>query len=51
MNATAWAGQLAAPLALVAGLLTCFWGYRILKITLGITGFIVGMAAGSSFGL
>jgi Domain of unknown function (DUF4203) len=51
MNATAWAGQLAAPLALVAGLLTCFWGYRILKITLGITGFLVGMAAGSSLGL
>jgi hypothetical protein len=51
MNATAWAGQLAAPLALVAGLLTCFWGYRILKITLGITGFIFGIAAGSSFGL
>ena len=51
MNATAWAGQLAPPLALVAGLLTCFWGYRILKITLGITGFIFGIAAGSSFGL
>jgi hypothetical protein len=51
MNFTDWAGQLAAPLALVAGFLTCFWGYRILKITLGITGFIVGMAGGSSFGL
>lgn len=51
MNATVWAGQLAAPLAVAAGIFICFCGYRILKLTLGITGFILGAAAGWSFGL
>ena len=44
MNNYAWAGQITAPLAVAAGVLICFWGYRILKLTLGITGFIAGAA-------
>ena len=51
MNDIAWAGQLAAPTALAAGLLTCFLGYRLLKVTLGITGFIIGMAGGWALGM
>jgi hypothetical protein len=38
----AWAGQIGAPAAIAVGVLICFLGYRILKVTLGITGFLVG---------
>jgi hypothetical protein len=37
--------------AIVAGLLICFWGYRMLKVTLGITGAIVGASGGWALGL
>ncbi|HWH71451.1 MAG TPA: DUF4203 domain-containing protein [Candidatus Sulfotelmatobacter sp.] len=51
MNANAWAGQLAAPLAVAVGILICFWGYRILKLSLGIIGFIAGAVGGWQIGL
>jgi hypothetical protein len=37
-----------APVAIVAGVFICFWGYRILKVTLGITGFALGAVAGAA---
>lgn len=37
--------------AIVAGILICFWGYRMLKVTLGITGAIVGASGGWALGL
>jgi len=46
MNDYAWAGQITAPLAVAVGGLICFWGYRILKLTLGILGLLVGAAGG-----
>jgi hypothetical protein len=51
MNANDLAREVSAPIAIVAGLLVCFCGYRILKLTLGIMGFLTGAAAGWSFGL
>ena len=51
MNVNAWASQLTAPAAIAAGILICFWGYRILKITLGIMGFIGGASGGWAVGL
>jgi uncharacterized protein DUF4203 len=51
MNDYAWAAQISAPLAIVAGILICFWGYRILKFTLAVVGFIVGAYGGWQFGL
>ena len=46
MDDYAWTGQLTAPAALAVGILACFWGYRIVKILLGIMGFAAGAAAG-----
>jgi len=46
MNANAWVGEISAPLAVAAGLLVCFLGYRLLKLTLGIMGLIAGASAG-----
>jgi hypothetical protein len=43
--------KFSALLVIVAGLLTCFWGYRILKISLGIVGFITGAFGGWQIGL
>src|ERR1700674_5764005 len=51
MNNYAWAGQASALFAIVAGILTCFWGYRILKFSLAIIGFIVGAYGGWEIGL
>lgn len=51
MNVNAWAGQIAAPLAVVGGILICFWGYRLLKLTLGVMGFIAGATGGWAVGL
>jgi hypothetical protein len=51
MNLNAWAGQIAAPLLVAAGILTCFWGYRIIKVTLGIMGFFAGAFGGWAVGL
>jgi Domain of unknown function (DUF4203) len=42
------AGQIPAPVAIVAGIFICFLGYRILKLTLGITGFALGAFAGAA---
>jgi hypothetical protein len=52
MNVTndyAWAGELSAPVALAVGVVACFWGYRIVKVILGIIGFVAGAAAGWEF--
>src|ERR1039457_2690959 len=51
MNINAWAGQITAPLAVAVGILICFWGYRLLKLTLGVTGFIAGATGGWAVGL
>src|SRR5262245_981457 len=40
-----------ALLAMVAGILICFFGYRMLKLTLGIMGAIVGGSGGWALGL
>jgi hypothetical protein len=40
-----------AMLVLVAGLLTCFWGYRLVKVSLGIIGFVTGAFGGWELGL
>jgi hypothetical protein len=37
--------------AIAAGILICFWGYRMLKLTLGIMGAIVGASGGWALGL
>lgn len=34
---------IAAAVSVLAGVLICFWGYRIFKVMLGIAGFIAGM--------
>ncbi len=46
MNHYAWAAQTSALFAIVAGILTCFWGYRILKFSLAVIGFIAAAYAG-----
>jgi hypothetical protein len=46
----AWTAQVTPPLAIAAGIVVCFWGYRILKTTLGITGFIAGVSGGLAVG-
>jgi hypothetical protein len=51
MNINAWAGQMTAPLAVAVGILICFWGYRLLKLTLGVVGLIAGAAGGWAVGL
>jgi hypothetical protein len=51
MNAHAWVGEISAPLAIGAGLLICFLGYRLLKLTLGIMGLIAGASGGWAVGL
>src|SRR5580765_4210582 len=40
------ATELSAPLALVAGILICFFGQRLVKVTLGLVGFVAGGAGG-----
>jgi len=51
MNNYVWAGPVGALLVVIAGLLACFCGYRILKVTLGLLGFIAGAYAGWELGL
>jgi uncharacterized protein DUF4203 len=43
--------QLSAPLAAVVGLLICFAGYRLVKLTLALIGFIAGASGGWAVGL
>jgi Domain of unknown function (DUF4203) len=40
-----------AGVAIVAGILICFWGYRMLKVTLGIMGAVVGASCGWALGV
>jgi hypothetical protein len=51
MNANQLAPALTAPVAIVVGILVCLCGYRILKITLGLMGFIAGAGAGWNIAL
>src|ERR1043166_4055533 len=51
MNDYAEVGRLSALLVIVGGLLTCFWGYRILKVSLATIGFIAGAFGGWELGL
>jgi hypothetical protein len=51
MNANAWVGQISPPLAVAVGVLICFCGYRILKLTLGIMGFMAAASGGWTLGL
>jgi hypothetical protein len=44
-------GYITAGAAILAGILICFWGYRMLKVTLGITGAIFGASSGWALGL
>ena len=46
MNNQAVAGQVSALVVCVAGILICFCGYRLLKLTLGLLGFIAGAYVG-----
>ncbi len=38
--------QIVAAIFMVAGLAACFWGYRIFRIVLGLTGFAFGAGLG-----
>jgi hypothetical protein len=40
-----------AGVAIVVGILICFWGYRMLKVTLGLMGAVVGASCGWALGL
>ncbi len=51
MNNFAWAGQWTPLVAIAVGVLLCFGGYRILKLSLGLLGFVAGAAAGWQVGL
>jgi hypothetical protein len=51
MNEYAWAGHSSALFVIVAGVLLCFFGYRILKVSLGLMGFILGAYGGWQAGL
>jgi hypothetical protein len=51
MNDPALAGKVSVIAVIVAGILVCFWGYRLLKFTLGLLGFIAGAYAGWEIGL
>jgi hypothetical protein len=44
-------GYITAGVAIVVGILICFWGYRMLKVTLGIMGAIVGASGGWALAL
>lgn len=47
MHQNVWSSQVATiPVAIAIGIFICFWGYKILKLTLGIMGFAAGAAAG-----
>jgi hypothetical protein len=44
-------GRASALVIMIAGLLICFWGYRILKLSLAVIGFIAGAFGGWQLGL
>lgn len=44
-------GSVGPLLAIPLGLLSCFFGYRLLKVVIGIAGFAVGWTAGVSLGV
>ena len=46
MNHNFWTHQLTDPLAIAVGVLACFWGYRMVKVILGIMGFAGGFVGG-----
>jgi hypothetical protein len=46
MNHDLWTHQLTAPLAIALGVLACFWGYRIVKVLIGLMGFAAGFVGG-----
>ena len=45
-NLNALATHLHVPLVLIAGLVICFFGQRLVKLTLGLVGFVAGAVAG-----
>jgi hypothetical protein len=52
MNDNSAAASLFITVLVVAvGFLNCFWGYRLLKLTLGIFGFLIGVTAGWNMGV
>jgi hypothetical protein len=51
MNAIELARTITAPFSVAVGLLICFCGYRMLKLTLGIMGFMTAAAGGWTLGL
>ncbi|PWU20116.1 MAG: hypothetical protein C5B50_04670 [Verrucomicrobia bacterium] len=51
MNTNFSPNDVAAVSGILGGVLGCFWGYRILKVVLAITGFIAGATAGWTAGL
>lgn len=50
MEANELARSISGPLAVAVGMLACFFGYRILKLTLGIMGFMAAAAGGWALG-
>jgi len=46
MNTNFQPNDVAAVFGVLAGLLGCFWGYRLLKVMLAITGLVAGATAG-----
>ena len=48
MNDYAW--RTSAILAIVAGILICFWGYRLLKLSLAVIGLVAGAYGGAELG-
>jgi hypothetical protein len=51
MNSNDLVRTITPPVAVAVGILTCFFGYRILKLTLGIMGFMAAATAGWTLGL
>src|SRR3974390_924652 len=49
MNEYAWQGS--GVVAIVAGILICFWGYQLVKISLAVIGLVVGTYGGWQIGL
>ncbi len=51
MNNYDWGTQITPLVAIAIGVLVCFAGYRLLKLSLGLLGFVAGAAAGWQVGL
>lgn len=43
-------GSVGPFIAIPLGLLSCFFGYRLLKVVIGLAGFVVGWGAGAAIG-